>query len=98
MIRRAALYGPPAPGLYLPQPLGGALQGLILLGEAEAQDRRRLRAIQERRRRDRGDAVLLREPHGEVGIALRRNLGVVHQLEVAAVALQRTEPRSFHQL
>jgi len=48
-------------------------------------------------RRNRRHAELLRHADREVRVVLIRDGGVVHQLEIAAAAAERPEPRAVHQ-
>ena len=66
------------------QTLGGRAERLVLLGETESQRWWRRLLVQERRGRDRRDAVLFRESHREVPVGLARDRGIVEQLKVRA--------------
>src|SRR2546426_4586600 len=78
---------------YLAQALRRAFERLVALGETEAEDEGRgLVAAQKRGWRDRRDAVLLQQPHRDVGVAIRGDRRVVHHLVERPAARQRTEP------
>src|SRR5690606_1915212 len=81
------------------KPRRGLAQGLLLLREAEAHQRRPGRRFRtEYRDRNRGDAVLGREPTREVGIGLGRDSPVVRKLKIRTARRRQLESRARKQL
>src|SRR4051812_10673611 len=85
-------------GLYLPKPLGRALERFVFLRETESQHWRGGRSIQEWRCGNRRHTTFFCESHRELSVVFGRDRREIHQLKVAAAAGQRTESRSLHQL
>src|SRR5207247_6053767 len=78
---------------YRPKAVGCALERVVAFGEAEAEDRPGIDAVQEGRRRNGRDTMLLQEPHRDLGIAVGGNRRVIHHLKERSAARQRTEAR-----
>src|SRR2546425_12953908 len=82
----------------MPELCRRSLQRLIPLREAKPEHGAWIDAAQERRSRNRSDAVPGEQAHGEFGVGLGRDGRVIQELEVRAAARQRPKARTSDQL